>query len=407
MTRNASDQGGDDYATVFASIVQSPAALSPFMRTARFRALVDERRRGFVGREDVFEAVDEITRGERFPSGYVVIRGEPGIGKTAIAAGLVMRGAYVHHFNIAPENIRSTRMFLENVCAQLILRYDLDHDTLPPHAGTDGGFLMELLHEAVDRARERDELPVVVVVDALDEAEETDSNRLCLPRTLPAGVFFVVTAREEDDIKLDVDNVEDIPIREQDPGNQRAVTHYIEGYIAEHAPAMHARIAEWDLTDDEFVSEVAAISEGNFMYLVHVLPEIERGRLARDAVGSIKGLPRGLNGYYSRHWTDMKDADQARFEQQQRPVLCFLAIVREPVTTTQLSEWTDLEPGPVLDVIREWLEFLNEDDESVPSLFRIYHRSFAEFLDQRENLRWYHDQIAERALAKIPGFLDS
>ena len=35
--------------------------------------------------------------------------------------------------------------------------------------------------------------------------------------------------------------------------------------------------------------------------------------------------------------------------------------------------------------------------------YRIYHRSFAEFLDDEENLRWYHEQIAQTALAKVPG----
>lgn len=31
--------------------------------------------------------------------------------------------------------------------------------------------------------------------------------------------------------------------------------------------------------------------------------------------------------------------------------------------------------------------------------------SFAEFLDEHEDLRWYHDKLASAALAKIPGFL--
>ena len=51
-----------------------------------------------------------------------------------------------------------------------------------------------------------------------------------------------------------------------------------------------------------------------------------------------------------------------------------------------------------------WREFLNEDPDSQPSLYRIYHRSFAEFLEAEENLRWYDSQIATTALSKIPGF---
>jgi hypothetical protein len=135
--------------------------------------------------------------------------------------------------------------------------------------------------------------------------------------------------------------------------------------------------------------------------LFHVLPDIARGRLSKDTVGGIGALPRGLRSYYQRHWRDMKDTDADRFSRVQRPVLCFLAVSREPVTEQQLMQWTGLEPSDLRDVMDQWREFLNED----AGRYRIYHRSFAEFLDEQENLRYYHDRIAESALAKIPGFL--
>jgi hypothetical protein len=399
-----------DYNNVFQVFAQSPPSIASYIRSAQFRSLVDERTKGFVGREFVFDEVDRILTGSELASGYVVIRGEPGIGKTAIAASLVARRGYVHHFNIAPENIRSPRQFLENVCAQLIARYELDHATLPPQAGEDAGFLSQLLAEAANPARKRDE-PVVVVVDALDEAEDThldsSANRLYLPRSLPEGVFFVVTTREEADYRLDVDNESEIWIREEDPANQQDVARYVENFMDTQSASMNDRIAAWGLSRPDFVEAIAGRSEGNFMYLVHVLPEIARGKLGPDEGEGMAALPRGLKGYYKRHWRDMKDADSARFENFQRPVLCFLAISREPVTIPQLMEWTRLDPGAVKDVVREWREFLNEDPDVEPPTYRIYHRSFGEFLDEEENLRWYHEQIAETALAKIPGFLET
>jgi hypothetical protein len=260
----------------------------------------------------------------------------------------------------------------------------------------------------VEVARGRGELPVVVVVDALDEAEDTglaaSANRLYLPRALPAGVFLVVTSREEIDFRLDVDHQADIWIRDDDPANRRDVARYVEAFVEANADAMMARMAEWEVGPAEFVATTTALSEGNFMYLVHVLPEIARGRLSRHTVGGIGGLPRGLKSYYQRHWRAMKDADPERFAGFQRPVLCFLATSREPVTVPQLMEWTGLEPGDVQGVVGEWREFLDEDAAASPPRYRIYHRSFAEFLDGQENLRWYHAQIAETALAKVPGF---
>lgn len=398
-----------DYATVFQSFADEKRPVSFFIRSAQFRSLVDERTRDFIGREFIFGGIDRALAVEEFASGYLIIRGEPGIGKTAIAAMLVLKRSYVHHFNIAPENIRSPRQFLENVCAQLIVRYGLDHTALPPRAGEDSGFLSQLLTEAAERARQRGELPVVVVVDALDEAEETgltsSANRLYLPRALPAGVFFVLTTREEADFRLDVDNETEIWLRDDDPANLHDVACYIEAFIEAHAPIMRERIQAWDLGPAAFVTEMTKLSEGNFMYLVHVLPEIAAGRLSGQTIGGIGGLPRGLTGYYKRHWRDMKDADPGRFSTLQRPVLCFLAVSREPVTISQLMEWTHLDPGNIKSIIDEWREFLNDDPDSNPPRYRIYHRSFAEFLEAEENLRWYHSQIATVALSKIPGFL--
>ncbi|MFE2578603.1 ATP-binding protein [Streptomyces sp. NPDC059378] len=185
------------------------------------------------------------------------MRGEPGIGKTAVAATLVARHGYVHHFNIAPENIRTARQFLENVCAQLIVRFGLDHTTLPPYAGEDSGFLSELLAEAADRS----EGPVVVVVDALDEVEDVGlpaaANRLLLPRDLPPGAFFVLTTREEDDHRLDVDHEATIWIREEDPGNRQDVERYIEALVDRHGETMAPRLAGWGVGRAEFVADLA------------------------------------------------------------------------------------------------------------------------------------------------------
>jgi hypothetical protein len=396
-----------DYNTVFQSFADGSRPVTALIRSAQFRPLVDERTRTFVGREFVFEGVERATAGADAPSGYVVIRGEPGIGKTAIAATLVVRNGWVHHFNIAPENIRSPKQFLENVCAQLVVRYELDHATLPPEAGEDAGFLTRLLVEAAEKAKQNDDLPVVVVVDALDEAEDTglpaSANRLFLPRALPEGVFFVVSTREEADYRLDVDNETDIWVRDDDPKNRADVTAYTEAFLDAHPDAMAERLSAWQVDRPAFVSAVAEMSEGNFMYLVHVLPEIERGTLAPAPAGGIAGLPRGLKGYYQRHWRDMKDADPDRFTRTQRPVLCLLAISREPVTLQQILDWAHLDLGDVRAVVREWREFLDEDDRSDPAKYRIYHRSFADFLDQQEDLRHYHDLIASAALAKIPG----
>jgi AAA ATPase domain len=395
-----------NYGQVFQYYGQASQPLKSVIGSEQFRALVDNRLKTFVGREFVFEEIDRILGGAEGDSGYIVIKGEPGIGKTAVAAALAIRG-YVHHFNIAAENIRTAKQFLEDVCAQLILRYRLPYDTLPQQAGDDSGFLSRLLSEAADAAREHGELPVVIVVDALDEANRTGYragvNRLYLPRTLPAGVFMILTTRDEDDIQLVADKQTEIWIRDNDARNMKDVADYVRGFVAGHPGDLEPLLATAGLDVDKFVQGITKASEGNFMYLVYVLPDLARGRLSLDPSHEIAGLPEGLEGYYLQHWRAMKASDETLFTSRQRPVLCFLAISLEPVTVMQLVEWTHLEPGDVRQVISSWREFLNSDD-GTPEHYRLYHRSFAEFLDKQEDLRWYHDKLASAALARIPGF---
>lgn len=393
---------------IFQIFNEASISLSRHIRIHEFQSLIDERTRDFVGREFIFKAIDEFIQDPEFPSGYIVISGEPGIGKTALLGQMVKQGGYVHHFNIASQNIRLPRDFLGNVCAQLIVRYELDHLILPPEATQDSGFLSQLLSEAASQEQNR---PVVLLVDALDEAEDIglapNANRLYLPPSLPEGVFFVVTSREEHDYRLAVDRREDIYLRDDDPHNLEDVRRYIRNFIQAHRDEMVPRIKEWNVEEDEFVEVITEKSQGNFMYLVHVLRDIRTRRLTATNVDNIRKLPRGLKDYYQRHWRSMKDQDKDHFEKYYQPVVCILATVREPVHIEQVAEWTRLEPPAITQVIQTWREFLNEDeDEEGDALYRIYHTSFQDFLQEEVGLKYYHDRIAVTALRKIPGFLD-
>ena len=398
---------GASLTNIFRLLTEAAAPLASHLRVLDFEQLVKDRTEHFVGRDFIFEAIDEPLKGGEFRSGYILIRGEPGIGKTALLAQLVKTRGYVHHFNIAPQGIRSTRAFLANVCAQLIVRYQLNHPTLPPEATEDSAFLSQLLNEATTKTNGE---PVVVLVDALDEAEDVGlaagANRLYLPQVLPEGVYFVLTSREQIDYRLDVRRREDLYLRDDDPQNLDDVRTYVRGFLASH-PEMDERIGAWEVDSEEFLKLITDKSQGNFMYLVHVLEDIRSGALSPTTIDCIDDLPKGLRDYYERHWRTMRDQDQERFEAIYEPVLRLLATVREPVTIANVEEWTSVDPARVRGVIREWRPFLNEQPgPNGEKLYRVYHASFQEFLaEEGIGLKPSHGRIAETALRKIPGFL--
>jgi hypothetical protein len=135
------------------------------------------------------------------------------------------------------------------------------------------------------------------------------------------------------------------------------------------------------------------------------LRDIRDGRLTAANVDDIRLLPLGLRGYYQRHWRMMRSQDENRFEKYYEPVVCYLATAREPVKIAQLIEWTKLPPIRIKEVISDWHEFLNvENDAAGETRYRLYHTSFQDFLKEEVGLTRYHNGIAQNALNKISGF---
>jgi hypothetical protein len=407
-----------DYNTVFNVFGSAPAPLASLIRRREFKALVDSRR-DFVGRDKLLADIAGGISDPEVPSGYVTVQGEPGIGKTALMAELIRREGYVHHFNSRPLGITSARAFLSNLCAQLIVRYRLDYAALPAQATEDGGFLLRLLDEASEQ-RAAGGPPVVVAIDALDEADDVGlpagANRLFLPPVLPAGVFIVVTTRPQYDYRLYVESRRDIHIRENGAENLQDVRAYITAFVTRNAARMTSQIRAWATTDDQFVDMLVTKSEGNFMYLVHVLRDIRDGSGALRSINSLNQLPQGLRAYYQQHWNAMRSADPIRFERYEEPVVCLLATAKEPVTIDHVLSWTreywrrrgwnpvDVTVSAGSEVIKRWWEFLDRDDVDGQQRFRVYHASFQDFLREEVGLTAYDNAIADSALAKIPGF---
>ncbi len=377
---------------------------SSSIRHREFRALVNERTRGFIGRRFIFDGVDQLLRQETtFPSGYIVIYGEPGIGKTSLMAELVKTRGWVHHFIIGAQNIATPRDFLVNTCSQLIVRYRLQHSGIPEEAASDSGFLAQLMSEAAETAENR---PIVILIDGLDEASEIGlspaANALYLPPTLPDDVFVIVTTREQIDYRLFVDRRHDIYLDDNDPRNQADVREFVFQFIARNLERMTQVVESSGVSEDDLLRVLLEKSQGNFMYLVHVMRDICDGKLAIGGLGDIANLPQGLRGYYQRNWRIMRSEAGARFDVEYQPVLCMLAVAQEMVSTNMIAEWTGLSERLVQQAIDSWRQFLNcESDVDGSLLYRIYHSSFRDFLRDQVGLEQYHRRIVELAMRKI------
>ncbi len=362
---------------------------SPVDLRLSFDSYIADKIKGFVGREFVFDAIDDFIKNNL--SGYLIIRGEPGIGKTAMLAKLIYDHGYVHHFNIALQNIRSVKTFLENICLQLIARYDLPYSSLPQSATENSNFLSQCLSEA---AAKRENHPIVIAVDALDESDSAGLpapvNSLYLPFSLPEGVYIVVTVRRIFDLRLQVSNRQTLDLEADSDGNLQDIKDYIENHLK--SETMLHSVASWNVSKEQFTEVLAKKSQGNFMYLHHVLPAIERGKFIS---GGLDELPEGLLDYYQRHWRQMREGNEQDFDTLYEPIVCILGVAQEPITIEQMSNWTKLDKGQVNRAIEKWYEFLSPAKKDQRYLYRIYHVSFQEFLASKVDLTKYDRMIAD------------
>jgi Trypsin-like peptidase domain len=363
------------------------------VETSRFRwgVIVADRTRDFVGREHVFAAIEDFVA--TGPSGYFVIEGEPGFGKSSILSEYVLRTGCIAHFNVRSMGISSAARFLESVCSQLIVATKLSYTSLPDTATEDGAFLLQLVGEAAAKASR----PLVIAVDALDEVnrstQRAGSNVLYLPDFLPDGVFFVMTQRPVETWLPNADRLEKMRLEDYPDQNKADVAAYVRKALERPA------LLEWGkrqgLDHDKIVTRLSALSKANFMYLRYVLPAIEHGEY-RDL--HIDRLPAGLRRYYVDHWRHMGMADSP--SQEKRRIVYMLCEAQRPIPAWVIAELASVDEDVVEQVLADWREFIHEEPGDGDSLCSLYHTSFRDFLhDQRTigramKIEDIHGQIA-------------
>jgi transcriptional regulator with XRE-family HTH domain len=347
----------------------------------RFDDLIGDRTRDFVGRRFVFDAMDRfISENE---CGYFLIRGDPGIGKSSIAAQLVKEREYIHHFNVRAKGINKASDFLRSVCAQLIIDYQLNYASLPVEALANGGFLSRLFDEVSTKLGAKEK--VVIVVDALDEAEPTvaGANVLYLPTLLPRGIFIVATTRKGSvDLRRECCHGQ-FNIEHDSAMNTEDIRRYIKMQSDSEGIRSYVRMQRLNMRS--FVEHLVQKSEGNFMYLRHVLPEIEAGAYKERSVDEI---PVGLENYYEDHWKRM-DMRTRPVPRDKINVVYILCEIRQPASRSLILEFAregnlTLDEVAVQGVLDEWLQFLHVESVDKEPAYSIYHTSFRDFLYRKD-----------------------
>ncbi len=345
--------------------------------------------------------------------GYFLLAGEPGIGKTAFAAHVVTKNGYLHHFVSAQDvNLHNPRLFIKSLTAQLAERYGaLDQAAeVPQFTATlnvngvvqpgarvavvnienlvatplEDEFLIQvapLLQQAVKQARE----PVVLVIDALDEATVTNIrpaiNQMVRWLAQVAPVHVIITSEagpvlDELSRQLPAEQLQRLDINGMEAENLDDCRVYLQHAAAQ--PDLAAILQQGGVTVEMFVERLLSVSEGNFLYITALVGDV----LQRSALPDLDKLPARLSGVYMLSMQTRFGANMETWNSLYAPLLGTLAVARQPLSEAQLAEFSTIPAGRARQVRLMIGNLVNEDQDTVlqKSVYRIYHHSFARFL---------------------------
>ncbi|WNM59726.1 hypothetical protein [Candidatus Nitrospira allomarina] len=249
------------------------------------------------------------------------------------------------------------------------------------------GFLYGIQKPLAEAARANNSKTWLIMIDALDEATLYRGNvsildLLARMEGLPGQVRFIVTTRPIDAIKcrLAVGDTRLYTLNKEYPKKDRdkEITYLFLKQL-NNSQDVVKRLTK-DLSPEDFAREVATRADGNFLYVTYMLPMLRQsdGEINLQSLTSLPNtLPELYQAFLRRIFSDLQEWDT-----QYKPILGPLAISQEALNEKQLASIAGTSESAIrvrLARIRELLD-TNEHQPRTSQTWGIYHRSFADFL---------------------------
>ena len=376
-----------------------------------FSEYILDRTARFSGRTWVFERIDQWLANSQ--SRYLLLTGEPGSGKTAIAARLAQfsQGSVdpsVHAGELKPDFLAAVHFcaattamwvdptsFTRSVSLQLAGQYpefknalvesgdrsvniqvtqtfhqgqnvtgvslELSFGSLNPQAAFNAAVVTPL----AALYRSGFNKPVTILVDALDEALafKGEVGILHLLRSideLPQQVRFLLTSRRNNKIESEFLKADSIFIsgEEFNQSNEQDIREFVKTSVM-------------GSPHQGDVEEISAKAERNFQYARFLLKQLES-----DPTLQIAGLPPGLDPLYSASLR--RTIGEKPWEDDFAPIMGLLSVARENLSAWQLQAYSGLQQRILAARLSDLRPFI--EDGGRPPGYRLYHQSVIDFL---------------------------
>ncbi len=348
-----------------------------------FKSLIESRTKLFVGREYVTQAFHEFR--QKNDRGYFTVLGEPGTGKSAIAANYVINNQAICYFHIASQGNNTPEKFLNSIREQLIQRYKLSN--------VNSANLATLVNLAAEKLSSSESL--VIVVDALDEViqEVGAENILFLPRNLPKNVYFFLTRthyRTDGQKRLftEVDTPQhELDLRQMKDISQDDIKSCIHLFLnkdEQFSPKLQLWLNRNSYSQDDFIKKVSERVVDNFMYLICLMDALTREQYTNF---NLNDLPTTLKDYYDLHWERMGMNRPENIHKKK--ILYLFKEARQKkgnIYDEFIVEIFTIDIDILDQVITEWYQYLREVGNENVFYYDFYHQTFFEYLTQKKEL---------------------
>jgi hypothetical protein len=375
-----------------------------------FEATIARAAEGFVGRDWLDRELDAFLRDEgRYEDAapFLLLFGEPGVGKTAYAAHLVQERGWLHYFcsRLHPGWLDPGR-FARNLGRQLYEHFGDDYArvlasqqhveiTAEQRVGTVevGGQALNVYIEnlvASDPVElfarlvadplaallsERPDETVTVVIDALDEARTyrgrvTILDLVAAALDLAPGVRTVATSRPDRQLQRLLAGAAVLDLKDFAADLKRDAAAYVGDRL--RAPDVSSQLREAGVDTAELTRVVTERGMSNFLYL--------RLLFAGGAPLAVDEVPDGLGDVYTRSLDDLLATSGLEWRNDVRPVAGVLAVAREPLTFDQLERFSGLEATRAQDALAALEPLLDEEREGDSVRYAFFHGSLSDVL---------------------------
>ena len=379
----------------------------------------------FTGRQWVFDDIDRWLREseERF----FILTGEPGVGKSAIAAKLIQQrqaqqDLAAYHFCIArqistiePDNV------LFSLAAQLINFFPdyaeaLVNTIKPLHLSVDveinigtlkdsvvQGVVIENLHtqhpkksfdiilrQTLSALPNPPKKPILILIDSLDEAvtysEEDNLVRLFSQvNDLPSWVRLMFTSRLDERRVLSHFKTLKPYHYHLDELSKKSLED-IHTYVDERVKtaSVQGQLQKYKVASTDLVEQLTKLSKGNFLYIKVLLDDIASGGQPLDKE-NLNKLPKSLGEFYHNF---LERRVEAEWEGKYQLIFKILTVTKVPITEDELAnlvrskEFGKTELGQRLKVVQQFLDMTL--DEWGKRTYALFHQSLQDYLTDGE-----------------------